>query len=66
MQVTVNGSSMELEHPLTLCELLERLGHGERRVAIEVNREIVPRSEHARFQLQPGDRVELVQAMGGG
>jgi sulfur carrier protein len=66
MQVTVNGSTMELEHHLTLRQLLEQLGHGERRVAIEVNREIVPRSEHARFQLQPGDRVELVHAMGGG
>lgn len=66
MEVIVNGRPVELEQPATLLALLDLLGHAERRVAVEVNREIVPRSQHASFQLSPGDRVELVHAMGGG
>jgi sulfur carrier protein len=66
MEVIVNGRGVELQAPATLLSLLEQLGHGERRVAVEVNREIVPRSQHASYQLGAGDRVELVQAMGGG
>ena len=66
MEVIVNGRSVQLQPPHSLLQLLQQLGHGERRVAVEVNREIVPRSEHATFRLNAGDRIELVQAMGGG
>lgn len=66
MEVIVNGSALQFSAPPTLAELLEQLGHAGRRVAVEVNREIVPRSEHERFRLGDGDRVELVHAMGGG
>ncbi|MCK7595497.1 sulfur carrier protein ThiS [Pseudomarimonas salicorniae] len=66
MEVIVNGRALQLDTPISLGELLAQLGHGERRVAVEVNREIVPRSQHASYRLGDGDRVELVHAMGGG
>ena len=46
--------------------LLDDAGYGERRVAVEVNGEIVPRSAHGQRVLADGDRVEIVQALGGG
>ncbi|HEU0305965.1 MAG TPA: sulfur carrier protein ThiS, partial [Lysobacter sp.] len=50
----------------TVLELLQAEGLGERRVAVEVNGEIVPRSRHAESTLCDGDRVEIVHALGGG
>ena len=52
--------------PMTIAALLREVGFSERRVAVEVNREIVPRSQHGDFQLQDNDRVEVVFAIGGG
>ena len=66
MEITVNGQAHTLDEPLTVAQLLEHLGYGERRVAVEVNETIVPRSQHACHALAGGDRVELVQAIGGG
>ena len=66
MHITVNGDRRDVPGPLSITDLLRELGFGERRVAVEVNLEIVPRSRHGSHQLQDGDRVELVQAIGGG
>jgi len=66
MQILVNGSPHGLAAPVTIAELLAELGLSERRLAVEVNREIVPKSRHAMHRLHDGDHVELVQAMGGG
>ena len=66
MQIRVNGELRELNEGSTVAELLQLLGMSERRVAVEVNREIIPRSLHPRHTLQAGDRVELVHAIGGG
>ena len=66
MQLTINGEPRELPEPLTAAQLLETLGLTGKRLALEVNLEIVPRSQFESFQLQPGDRVEIVQAIGGG
>jgi sulfur carrier protein len=66
MEITLNGESRRFEAPLTVAELLARTGHAQRRVAVEVNREIVPRSRHAGHALADGDRVEIVHALGGG
>lgn len=66
MQIFLNGSAHQLPPSCTVAALLQQTGHGERRVAVEVNQEIVPRSAHATHVLREGDRVELVQAMGGG
>ena len=66
MQVTVNGEVHELPEGLKADELVERIGLAEQRIALEVNREIVPRSEYAQTTLHEGDRVEIVRAIGGG
>jgi sulfur carrier protein len=51
---------------LSVLSLLQQAGYGERRVAVEVNREIVARSRHASHALAEGDQVEIIQAIGGG
>ena len=66
LMITFNGESRTLEGAVTIAELLEREGLGTRRVAVEINREIVPKSQHATHQLHEGDRVEVVHALGGG
>jgi sulfur carrier protein len=66
MQITLNGCAQTLIGTLTLAELLEHNGYGGRRVAVEINRTIVPRSEHGIRQLADGDAIEIVHAMGGG
>lgn len=66
MQLTINGKSHSCENAPTISELVEQLGLAERRLAVEVNRRIVPRSQHADHRLQDGDALELVQAIGGG
>ena len=66
MQIQVNGEPRRLNGSVTIAQLLTDLGLAERRVAVEVNREIVPRSEHARHELRDADRVEVVIAIGGG
>ncbi|HEX7043070.1 MAG TPA: sulfur carrier protein ThiS [Burkholderiales bacterium] len=66
MHILLNGEEKTLPGSVTVTELLEQLGMAHRRVAVEVNREIVPRSRHAEHRLQPGDRVEVVFAVGGG
>ena len=66
MQVTVNGETSELPEGLTVAELVERTGLADQRIALERNREIVPRSEFGRTRLAEGDRVEIVRAIGGG
>jgi sulfur carrier protein len=66
MQIQLNGESREIPARTTLAELLDREGLGGRRVAVEINLEIVPRSQHAGRALSEGDRVEVVQAIGGG
>lgn len=66
MNVVLNGEPRELQPGTTLAGLLQSLELGQRRFAVEVNEELVPRSEHADRVLQAGDRVEIVQAIGGG
>jgi sulfur carrier protein len=66
MKIQLNGQEKNIPNPATIAALLQDMGLGERRVAVEVNREIVPRSQHGNFQLQDNDRVEVVLAIGGG
>lgn len=66
MQILLNGKPYECPAVMTVVALLAETGQGECRVAVEVNREIVPRSRHAEHKLHEGDRVEIVQAIGGG
>ena len=67
MEILLNGEPRHFDsHRLSIVALLEAEGLGPRRVAVEVNGEIVPRGRHADHELQPGDRVEIVHALGGG
>lgn len=66
ISITLNGSPHPLSAPVSVGELLERLGHAGRRVAVERNGEIVPRSRHQDTLLEDGDVVEIVVAVGGG
>lgn len=66
MEIVLNGEPRRLPGPTTLIELLLAEGLAGRRVAVEVNGRIVPRSAHADVQLASGDRVEIVHALGGG
>ncbi|WP_020649348.1 sulfur carrier protein ThiS [Solimonas variicoloris] len=66
MQLTVNGEPRTLADALNIAELLAALQLGGKRVAVEVNGSIVPRSQHAATALRDGDQVLIVQAIGGG
>lgn len=66
MQIRVNGAPFELPEGSTVVDLLGMLDMAERRVAVEVNRAIVPRSQHPNHALTTDDRVEIVHAIGGG
>ena len=66
MHIVLNGEAKSLDSPITVAQLLGQLGLAERRVAVEVNEEIVPRSRHAAHRLREQDRVEVVFAIGGG
>ena len=66
MKIRLNGETREFDAPLSVLGLLQAAGYGERRVAVEVNREIVARSRHGSHALADGDEVEIIQAIGGG
>ncbi len=66
MDIQLNGDALTVAEGTTVQALLERQGLGERRVAVEVNGEIVPRGRHPTHLLHPGDRIEIVHALGGG
>ncbi|HZP65984.1 MAG TPA: sulfur carrier protein ThiS [Rudaea sp.] len=66
MRIRLNGVERELAGPATVADLLEANGYGNRAVAVEVNREIVPKSLRTQHVLNDGDHVEIVHALGGG
>lgn len=66
MVIFVNGVRRELTAGCSAAQLLEQLDLTGKRLALEVNMEIVPRSQYAVHYLKEGDRVEVVHAIGGG
>lgn len=66
MQISVNGEAKQVKAGTTVSQLVAEMGLGDKRVAVEVNEMIVPRSEHPVREVQAGDRVEIVTAIGGG
>jgi thiamine biosynthesis protein ThiS len=66
MNLTINGETRVLGPAETLAALVEQLGMKSDRVAIELNREIVPREQWAQTPLKDGDRLEIVHFVGGG
>lgn len=66
MEILLNGQTTTIDETCRVLDLLQLEGLGDRRVAVEVNGAIVPRSAHAGHLLRDGDRVEIVHALGGG
>ena len=65
MQIVLNGQPRMIEPGTTLSALVASLDLGGRRMAVEINEEVIPRSEYAGLVLGEGDRVEIVHAVGG-
>ena len=66
ISVTLNGTPREFPGPLTFSQLVDELSLGGRRIAVERNGEIVPRSRFPEARVADGDRIEVVVAVGGG
>ena len=66
MEIQLNGEPRPVDAGTTVLALLDDAGLAGRRVAVEVNGTIIPRSLHGEHLLHPGDRVEIVHALGGG
>ena len=66
MQITLNGEPFEIEHPLTVVALLDRLDIDARRVAVEHNLTIIKRRRFSEVIIDDGDSVEIVNFVGGG
>ena len=66
MDILVNGTPRQAGQGLTLAGLLAELDLRGKRLAVEVNEDVVPRSQHPQYALEDGDRVEIVHAIGGG
>lgn len=66
MQIYINGEERQIDPDLSMSALIQQLELGASRFAVEVNAELIPRSTFDKHHLQPGDRIEIVQAIGGG
>ena len=66
IEVRVNGEDRTVPPDCTVAALIQSLGLGDRRLAVAVNRAVVPRSGYDAHTLAPGDRIEILEAVGGG
>lgn len=66
LELKINGENRQFPDPLTVAGLIEQLGYAGKRIAVERNGEIVPKSQHAVTPLVSGDQLEIVVAVGGG
>ena len=66
MQISVNGELRDVSADATVADLLESLQLSARQVAVEINRELVPRERHGEHVLVAGDQLEIVTLVGGG
>ncbi len=66
MEIVVNGQSRQVAAGVRVGTLVAELGFAGKRIAVERNGEIVPRSRHDETELAAGDRIEIVVAVGGG
>lgn len=66
IELVINGQARSFPEPLTLARLVDALDLAGKRIAVEHNGEIVPRSQHGDTVLADGDRLEIVVAVGGG
>jgi sulfur carrier protein len=66
VRITVNGDALDVPDDLTVAALVTHLGLTTGPVAVERNRDVVPRAEHATTKVAPGDTLEIVHFVGGG
>ncbi len=66
MQIVINGETKEVDGPMTVETLVRQLGINPQFSAVERNKELVPRRQHAEVTIQAGDRLEIVTLVGGG
>ena len=66
MIAQVNGQAVTFQASITIVDLIEQLGYADQRIAVEINEDIIPKSRHAEHQLQDGDKIEIIKAVGGG
>lgn len=66
MTITLNGLPQALDNVKTVAELIAHLGYTDKRIAVELNGEIVPKSQHVNTAVNDGDTLEIVVAVGGG
>ena len=66
MQIIVNGEQRDVLDGLTAAQLVEDMAISGKRIAMEVNLDIIPRSGYSEYSFKEGDRVEIVHAVGGG
>ncbi|OSZ43653.1 thiamine biosynthesis protein ThiS [Alcaligenes faecalis] len=66
MNITLNGQSKTLQNSDTVGTLIIELGYENKRIAVELNGDIVPKSQHANTAIKEGDTIEIVVAVGGG
>ena len=66
MQVLINGESQHFDTEMSILALLEQSGLNGKRIAVEVNETIIPKSQHAETIVQNGDKIEIIHAIGGG
>lgn len=66
MQICINGEKKQIDDGLTLAQLVEQLGMKPKYIAVERNRQLVPRARHSECILEDGDDLEIVTLVGGG
>ena len=66
IELRINGEARHFDAPLSVAALVGLLGYAGKRIAVERNGEIVPRSQHGSTELASGDQLEIVDAVGGG
>ena len=66
MKILVNGEKISLPKDSSIEDLIVYLGYQNQRIAIEINESIIPKSNHSSFLLQDLDKIEIINAVGGG
>jgi len=66
VNILVNGERLELPFNSNITDLVVYLGFQDQRIALEVNKSIIPKSKHSTFLLSDNDQVEVINAVGGG
>jgi len=66
MNLVVNGENLKIDKHSNAQDLITQLGYQDQRIALEINKVIIPKSKHSKFNLNDGDKIEIIKAVGGG